>query len=323
MRLPCSFPSSLIFILPYAVADCTMAVDAQTSQDYFTNLTRFWQIHHVGGVCQTPSSISLWFICLWTFNSLWAIILGGSNLRKKIRKSMELEGKPEDGTEPVGTVISLILHVMMSVATAAILRKPETVDGSAIALAFPLLAWFARPLPATASTVTALLHRRRYQESAMELHCVEILYSFFSLPLYGLVWTHAFRIPGDAEAVVQASHSVDTSMKMLQAGVVLGTLTTIYGLITIFICYEWPDRTKVLNRIACNTIRTICGFLIWGGVLGLSTTAFCPTPEAMKSVTVLWAFVPALDHAVRTVFTAGRPSKPGPSNSSRAETSAV
>lgn len=278
----------------------------ETASAYISRLTRFWQFYGNSGTCWSATFVSLWFINLWIFTALAVFIFGHAGLRTRIYRSV---GTPSLRATTVWiaqfmpTYGCMAIHTLLTLVTAAILKRN-------MKLGHTLLIWFCRPLP---GAVVAAISRRGFHSENADYQLVEALYSSGGLALYGMLWRTAFTPSDAAKAFLDDVKSRKHSLQMMQAGIVIGMLYTLVGLVVA--CFTILTRLSIVEmelskrknlflcQLFCNTMRTAAGFLLWIGALRLDQTAFCPTQGNIVSVTLLWClFAPLADILWRFVF---------------------
>ena len=110
------------------------------------------------------------------------------------------------------------------------------------------------------------------------------------------------------------SNDVTDAQKFLTAmrvGAVLGLIVWVLSLAFVLaLCLlrrtSFPATSESVRLQAFCVLlslgRIIVGFLLWSSALKLDPGAFCPDEKTITGLTVLWAFVPALDHFWRALY---------------------
>lgn len=98
----------------------------------------------------------------------------------------------------------------------------------------------------------------------------------------------------------------------MRVGAVLGLIVWVLSLAFVLaLCLlrwtSFPVTSESVHRLQAFCVflslgRIIVGFLLWSSALKLDPGAFCPNERTVTGVTVLWAFVPALDHFWRALY---------------------
>lgn len=274
------------------------------------------------------------------FACSWTLIAGPNDIRAAIRKAAEKLFSPLDEDDPSATTKrmclslggSLVLQITMAIATAAMLWANPDAGSTRPAFVHPLWAWLVRPMPATAVAIMAVISPAEYMENVVEIQVVEVLIGLLAVGLYGSVMLKTFSSFDGTRYTDLASNSpAYQALQRLQAGTVFGFITWIITWIILLITLLYraiPElmhqlrgprragrrrhipstdkaRTRALIKVVVvlfNIAKLIAGFLIWGGTLALDPDVFCPKKETITGITVLWAFVPAVDQLWRACF---------------------
>jgi len=272
----------------------------------------FWQIHQENGECQTATSISLWFISLWALAAMWSLILGAKDLQAWIRK---IVGSPLQESPTARQLLSIggstALQVAMTVITAVMLRGSSPLGTYPPHLWRLVMAWFIRPLPATAVSLVSLVSPSVYIRNAAMQQVSEGIYGLVAIGPYAILARHLNPTVDSSSTL--PDHQSKKGLHILQAGAILGlSLWCICLLCGIWagtdVQRRFHDNPKKRFYYAAvifsvfNLCRVFSGFLIWNGAMLLDSGSFCPDAKTMGDITALWAMVPALDHLYRAVL---------------------
>ena len=272
----------------------------------------FWQVHQGNGECQTATSISLWFISLWVLAAMWSLILGAKDLQAWIRK---IVGSPLQKSPTARQLLSICgstaLQVAMTVITAVMLRSSSPPGTYPPHLWRLVMAWFIRPLPATAVSLVSLVSPSVYIHNAAMQQVSEGIYGLVAIGPYTILARH-LNPTADSSSTLP-DHQSTKGLHMLQAGAILGLglwCFCLFGGIWAGTAVQrrFHDNPKKRFYYAAvifsvfNLCRVFSGFLIWNGAMLLDSDSFCLNARTMGDITALWAMVPVLDHLYRAVL---------------------
>lgn len=152
-----------------------------------TGAVSYWLVYNTYGQCQSPTDASLWFASLLAFAVAWSYVLGANDVRRWIRDKFGAFSKPWSVKVRfgVGLLGSLALQFAMTVLTAGIIQNSNQISDSQYqGLSYPFVAWYVRPLPATAISFSGLISPRSYMHNNIFVSAVELLYGLGSIGFY-------------------------------------------------------------------------------------------------------------------------------------------
>ncbi|KAF2496690.1 hypothetical protein BU16DRAFT_339422 [Lophium mytilinum] len=267
----------------------------------------FWQIHQTNGECHTPTSLSLWLLSLWIFPCLWTLILGSRDLQSLLRTPRLLAHHPL--SRPLlSTLFSASLHVSMTVLTAILLRGSVPSSASPPQLWRVMMAWFIRPLPATAVSVVALISPSIYVRSAAMQQIAEAVYGLIAIGPYAVLARH--MSPTDYLSRTLPAGPIRRGYRLVQGGAIAGLALwclCLLGAVWIGMGVwrrhrESPKRRVSFVAVASgvfNLARVVVGFLIWNGAMTLDPESFCVEAGVLGKITAVWAVVPVVELVVQ------------------------
>jgi hypothetical protein len=151
-----------------------------------TDAVSYWLVYPTNGQCQSSTDASLWFASLLAFAVAWSYVLGANDVRRWIHDKLGALSKPWSVKVRIGVSIlgSLTLQFAMTVLTASILQNSPDSPSPYQGLSYPFVAWYLRPLPATAICISGLISPRSYMHNSIYVSIVELLYSLGSIGFY-------------------------------------------------------------------------------------------------------------------------------------------
>ncbi|KAH8654595.1 hypothetical protein BGZ60DRAFT_418839 [Tricladium varicosporioides] len=152
-----------------------------------TSAISYLLVHEDNVQCFSPTDASLWFTSLMTAAVLWNYVLGASDIRRWIHYKLGRFSNTWkfEGRCGIGIFGSLFLQLSMTLLTASILQHAnKKTDLQYHGLRNPFAAWYLRPLPGTAISLSSLISPNVYLGNVAAVSLVESLYSLGSIAFY-------------------------------------------------------------------------------------------------------------------------------------------
>jgi hypothetical protein len=199
----------------------------------------------------------------------------------------------------------------MTVVTAQLLRSSVPEGAYPPQLWRIVMAWFIRPLPATAVSVVSFMSPSMYVRSASMQQITEAIYGLVSIGPYAVLARHVS--PTDYVSRTLPPGPIRKGYRLVQGGAIAGMalwclclLGALWGGMSVWRRHKENGKKKLyyvaVSSAVFNLTRVLAGFLIWNGALLLDPGSFCVGGRTMGSITALWAVVPVAELLVQAVL---------------------